>query len=62
MSKLIRDDQIVVRIARPLRIALQDAAMADGDRGLSGIVRKALVEFAAKHINERAGADAGATR
>jgi hypothetical protein len=60
MSRNIRDDQIVVRISRPLRAALENVAMADGDRGLSGIVRKALVDFATKHVTERAGA--GATR
>jgi hypothetical protein len=58
MSKKIRDAQIVVRISRPLRAALEDEAMADGDRGLSGIVRKILVDHAARRINERAGADA----
>ena len=62
MSKNIRDDQIVVRISRPLRAALENAAMADGDRGLSGLVRKVLIDYAANHITERAGADVGATR
>jgi hypothetical protein len=57
-----RDDQICVRIPRPLRAALEDAAMADGDRGLSGIIRKVLVDFATEHITERgSGGDAGAT-
>jgi hypothetical protein len=60
MSKNIRDDQIVVRISRPLRAALEDAAMVDGDRGLSGMVRKALVDFATKHVTERA--DVGGAR
>jgi hypothetical protein len=53
-----RDDQLCIRVPRQLRIALEDAALADGDRGLSGIVRKALVDFATKYITERAGANA----
>jgi hypothetical protein len=56
-----RDDQITLRIPRPLRAALEDAALADGDRGLSGICRKVLIDFAAKHVTERAGANTEAT-
>jgi hypothetical protein len=58
-----RDQQICIRVPRELRAALSDVAIADGDRGLSGIIRKALVDFATKHITERAsGADAGEAR
>ena len=58
MSKKIRDAQIVIRVSRSLRSALEDEAMADGDRGLSSIVRKILGDHAAKRNAERAGAAA----
>ena len=38
--------------------ALEDEAMADGDRGLSSIVRKILGDHAAKRNAERASAAA----
>jgi uncharacterized protein (DUF1778 family) len=53
MSKKIRDEQINIRVSRPLRAALEDAASAD-ERLLSDLVRKVLIEFAAKRIAERA--------
>jgi hypothetical protein len=57
MSKKIRDDQIHLRVAGTLRAELEAAASAD-DVGLSGLVRRVLIEFATKRITERAGAGA----
>ena len=54
MSKKLRDDQINVRVSRPLRAVLEDAASAD-ERLLSDLVRKVLIEFAAKHLAARTG-------
>jgi hypothetical protein len=51
MSKK-RDAQIVIRVSRTLRAALEDEALADGDRGLSGIVRRILIDHAARRITE----------
>jgi hypothetical protein len=48
-----RDDQITLRLPGTLRAALEDEAIADGDRGLSGTIRKILVEHATKRITER---------
>jgi hypothetical protein len=56
-----RDDQITLRVAGTLRAELEAAASAD-DIGLSGLVRKVLIDYAAQRIAERAGADVGATR
>jgi predicted HicB family RNase H-like nuclease len=52
-----RDDQITLRVAAALRAELEAAARTD-DLGLSGLVRKVLIDFAAKRIAERAGAGA----
>jgi hypothetical protein len=58
MPKNIREDQICLRISRPLRAALEDEATIMGGCGLSAVVRKILVDHAAKRINERAAAPA----
>jgi predicted HicB family RNase H-like nuclease len=50
-----RDDQITLRVAGTLRAELEAAASAD-DVALSGLVRKVLIDYAAKRITERAGA------
>jgi hypothetical protein len=55
------NDQITLRVAGPLRAALEDQAASEA-RGLSNLIRKVLIEHVAKHITERAGADVGATR
>jgi hypothetical protein len=52
-----RDDQITLRVSGPLRAALEDAASAD-DLGLSGLVRRVLIEFATRRVIARS--DAGA--
>jgi uncharacterized protein (DUF1778 family) len=54
MSKKLRDDQINVRVSRPLREVLEAAASAD-ERVLSDLVRRVLIEYAAKHLASRAG-------
>src|SRR5260370_25256823 len=56
MSKTLRDDQITLRLSRTLRAALEDEAIADGERGLSGVIRKILVDHATKRIADRASA------
>jgi predicted HicB family RNase H-like nuclease len=48
------DDQITLRVAGPLRAALEDEAASEA-RGLSNLIRKVLIEYAAKRITERAG-------
>jgi hypothetical protein len=53
-----RDDQITLRVAGTLRAELEAAASAD-DLGLSGLVRKVLIDYAAKRVIERVGADVG---
>jgi hypothetical protein len=56
MSKPVHfEDQIVVRVAKPLRDELEIAARADG-RPLASQVRKILTDFAAARILERASA------
>jgi hypothetical protein len=52
-----RDDQITLRVATALRAELEAAASAD-DLGLSGLVRKVLIDFAAKRVIERAAPEA----
>lgn len=47
MSK--RDQRIVVRVAAPLRAALESEAAADG-RELSNLVRRILIDHAAERI------------
>jgi hypothetical protein len=55
MQKL--EEQIVVRIAKPLRDELERAAEADG-RPLSNQVRKILIDFAVERVTARANAEA----
>jgi hypothetical protein len=62
MSKTIRDGQVSVRLSNTLRAALEDEATTAGDCGLSSIIRKILVDHAAKRITARAGADTVAAR
>jgi hypothetical protein len=57
MPKLVLDQQIVVRIAEPLRTELEAAAEQDG-RVLSSMVRRVLVDWAARRVIEREGAAA----
>jgi hypothetical protein len=52
-----RDDQITLRVSGPLRAELEAAASAD-DLGLSGLVRRVLIEYATKRVVSRG--DAGA--
>ncbi len=53
MKKQIHlEEQLVVRIARPLRAELESAAQDDG-RVLSNQVRKILVDFAAARVIDR---------
>jgi hypothetical protein len=55
------DNQVCLRLAGPLRSVLE-AEAAERGRSLSNLIRQVLVAHSAKRINERAGADAGATR
>jgi hypothetical protein len=57
MTKL--EEQIVVRIAKPLRDELESAARADG-RPLSNQVRKILIDFATSRVIGRASAERAA--
>jgi hypothetical protein len=60
IMKRRRDDQITLRVAGELRATLEKEAAAES-RGLSGLIRKILVEHSTKYTVERAsGADAGA--
>jgi hypothetical protein len=52
LSHRSRDQQIVVRIAAPLRSELEAAASADG-RTLAGLVRLVLIDFASQRLAER---------
>jgi hypothetical protein len=52
MSRKNRDQQIVVRIAAPLRSELEAAASADG-RTLAGLVRLVLIDFASQRLVSR---------
>jgi uncharacterized protein (DUF1778 family) len=52
-----RDDQITLRVATALRAELEAAASAD-DLGLSGLVRKVLIDYAAKRVIERGNSGA----
>jgi hypothetical protein len=61
MSKVHRDEQIVIRVATPLKRELEAAAAAD-EHDLSGLVRKVLIDFAAKRIVLRESAAAGVPR
>jgi hypothetical protein len=55
------NDQITLRVAGELRATLEKEAAAES-RGLSGLIRKILVEHSTKYTVERAGADAGGAR
>ena len=50
------NDQITLRVAGPLRAALEDEAASEA-RGLSSLIRKVLIEHAANRIAERANAE-----
>jgi hypothetical protein len=53
MKKQIHfQDQLVVRVAKPLRAELESAAQDDG-RVLSNQVRKILIDFAAARVIDR---------
>jgi hypothetical protein len=55
MAKRIRDQQIVVRIAAPLRTELE-AAADDEARTLGDLVRRVLIDFAERRLAEREAA------
>jgi hypothetical protein len=61
------DAQICLKLAGPLRSALEEESAAGG-RSLSNLIRVVLTDHVAKwsvaraQVSERAGADAGATR
>ena len=58
MSKPVHfQEQLVIRVAKPLRDELESAARADG-RPLSNQVRKILIDFATARVTERAEAGA----
>ena len=58
MSKHIHfEEQLVIRIAKPLRDELESAAQADG-RPLSNHVRKILIDFATARVLGRTNAGA----
>jgi acyl dehydratase len=59
MARTIREDQIVIRISRPLQAELEAAAVADGG-GLSSIVRRVLVAWATQRVVERSPRDSEA--
>jgi len=52
MSKHLRDDQITLRLSRPLREELEKAAQAEGSR-ITGLIRKILIEHAAQRMSGR---------
>ena len=47
-----RDGRIIVRVAMPLRDVLESEATADG-RNLSSLIRKILIDHAARQIVAR---------
>ena len=47
-----RDDQITLRVAGTLRAALEDEAATDG-RGLSGLIRKILIDHTTQRVVDR---------
>jgi predicted HicB family RNase H-like nuclease len=57
-SKSKRDDQITLRVAGTLRAALEDEAATES-RGLSSLVRKVLLDHAARRavLRETAAAN-----
>ncbi len=57
---MIRNDaQICMKLAGPLRTALEAEAEARG-RSLSNLIRQVLIEHTAERITERAGTEVGA--
>jgi hypothetical protein len=56
MSKNLRNQRVIVRVAGELRAVLEDEAVTDG-RNLSNLVRKILIDHAvarvAEHSNEQ---------
>jgi hypothetical protein len=55
------DAQVCLKLAGPLRVALEAEAEAES-RGLSSLIRKILLDHSTKQITGRAsGADAGAS-
>jgi hypothetical protein len=60
MSKHVHfEEQIVLRVAKPLRDELEAAAQADG-RPLSNQIRKVLTDYAARRIIKRSNAGTAA--
>jgi uncharacterized protein (DUF1778 family) len=57
MSNKVRDDQINIRVSSTLRQELEDAAATDG-RGLSGLIRMVLIQWAAQRVTDRASTGA----
>jgi hypothetical protein len=55
MSQTVREEQLVVRVAGPLRQQLETAAQQDG-RTLSSMVRRILLDWAAAQVSGRAKA------
>jgi hypothetical protein len=53
------DAQICLKLAGPLRSALEEESAARG-RSLSNLIRVVLIDHVAHRLTERAGADAGA--
>jgi hypothetical protein len=52
-KKILRDDQLVFRAARPLREALDQQAAAES-LDLSDVIRRALVDQSARWLVDRA--------
>jgi hypothetical protein len=52
MSKTVREDQVHLRIAGSLRMALEDEAAACG-RSLSNLIRHLLIQHTAQRVVER---------
>ena len=55
------DAQVCLKLAGPLRMALEEEASARG-RSLSNLIRFVLIDYAAKRITERASAEVGGAR
>jgi hypothetical protein len=48
-----RDEQLVIRLARPLKRVLEEAAEGQRRRSTAALVREILVDWAAQRITER---------
>jgi hypothetical protein len=48
-----RDEQLVIRLARPLKRELEEAALRQLRRSTAALVREILVDWAAQRITER---------